>query len=242
MPSVRDLLHEEGRRALPSPEGLERTVGKARRRQRRRQLLTTAVVLVLFAGSLSGVFLAFREHREAVPVGRPSAEPTIPTTGPAGTALFKVLPVRLVSSSPKRLVVESPPGQVRWTLAGCNIHAVSLPSGKPRGGGGGDCEGTAYLGWLSVGTGFDGKYFKEVYGRTVPTAGYRVTITFWNGKEVTVSPHDGLWIVIVRAGICNPGAGVKRVQVAAPDGHVVASDHAPRFGPSCPSPSPLALK
>jgi hypothetical protein len=136
----------------------------------------------------------------------------------------------LISSSRSRLVIESPPGVVRWSTSGCDVGGRGLKEDGPRGGFGGACIGPdAYL-FGSVGElGSGGRSYLVAYGRTLPIGGVFVRLTLVDGRQIRVQAHEGLWMQVIVAEPIGNYCLVKTIEAVAPDGHVLSKIT------SCPS-------
>ncbi|HJX06994.1 MAG TPA: hypothetical protein VJ736_02885 [Actinomycetota bacterium] len=125
----------------------------------------------------------------------PSETPTNPLDRPKLNSV-RVVPERVVGSSPHGLIVEAPIGQVRWRQNHCEV------SGSPVGGGdegsfGGGCDGgalSANVGGLRV----DGVFYDVISGHAYYGQEVSIRVTFVDGSSTEVTTADGMWLVVFR--------------------------------------------
>jgi hypothetical protein len=220
MSENRELLDRVLSRFAPDPdEGLARTLRRVRRRRRRRAIVAATLAIVVFGAA--GVFLwsALRPaHSIAPPLSPPvtqSPSPTGPKPSPVRTRPQQPYPHhiapgfvqdRVISGSVDKLVVQSPPGSIRWALdsATCTVSGERVPGGGAGNMGGGSfggagCAGNAYLGTNGQGgIGFRLGFFSVAAGRVIPVGGVQVRVILANGAQETVQPIKGLWMVVVQ--------------------------------------------
>jgi hypothetical protein len=123
------------------------------------------------------------------------------TDMPAGFVAQTVL-----SSTASRLVLHAPPGVIRWTLDGdsCRVDQTWLviPEGGSPGGGGFGGAGCPWAPHLSIGArgslGGNGADFSVIGGRVLPPDNVQICVELANGAQMTVQPHDAMWLVIVQ--------------------------------------------
>jgi len=138
----------------------------------------------------------------------------------------------LVSAAPGRLILQAPPGVVRWNLAGtsCAVRYTMIKKtvwGGIRGSGGG--AGGATCPWaphLSLGAGGEfysrGVDFSVIGGKVLPARGVRVRVRLANGATTLFTPHDAMWLAIVqRCGAYNK-TSIKTVELIGSRGVVIA--------------------
>ena len=132
MPSLRELVKDEGHRARVSPDSLERTVARAKRRQLRRQILAATLVITLFAGSLAGVYLAFRgglqRAKPSGPLGQPQVMMSVRMESASVGWGLRTTPSTMVA----RYVMRTTDGGLQWddvTPPTATVAAADFMSG-----------------------------------------------------------------------------------------------------------------
>ncbi|MBA3551905.1 MAG: hypothetical protein H0W27_03395 [Actinobacteria bacterium] len=162
-------------------------------------------------------------QQESNEVASPSLEPEQQVPGdlelPPGFVDSTV-----VSSSRNRLVVEAPPGKIRWSFDGttCSVteHPLTVSGGGGFGGGG--CQGNAYLSWTTGGVGSDEEAYTVAGGRTLPQEGVRVRVTLGNGSTAWVEPREGLWLAVIQRCGDSAGTAIDTIEAVDADGTVLA--------------------
>jgi hypothetical protein len=196
-----------------------------------RRAWAVGVALILTAGIvLSGVWLAGRSPEVRRPAGlTPSPSPTDEQRSPRNvTGRFEFVPQTLISASESRLRIDAPPGIGRWVLdcrSGVSGHALDGSQGSS--GFGADCPVDALIGW---GGGIGGIYLVDrhylaIAGRALPDPGSKIRATLADGRSMTLSPAEGLWIFVLRAAdktvtSPDPGSRVVRLERLDADGKV----------------------
>jgi len=139
------------------------------------------------------------------------------------------VPEIVVSSSSSKLILQAPPGIIRWTLDGdsCSVDQTWLvvPEGGSPGGGG---LGSARCPWaphLSIGArgtlGGNGALFSVIGGRVLPPTGVQIRVELANNAEMTVEPHDAMWLVIVQRCGDYEGTAIRSVELLGADNSVI---------------------
>jgi hypothetical protein len=139
------------------------------------------------------------------------------------------VPETVVSSSASRLILQAPPGIIRWTLDGdsCSVDQTWLvvPQGGSPGGGGFGGAGCPWAPHLSIGArgtlGGNGALFSVIGGRVLPPTGVQLRVELANNSQMTVEPHDAMWLVIVQR--CGDYAGtvIRSVELLGTDQSVI---------------------
>lgn len=145
---------------------------------------------------------------------------------------------RIASSSSRRLVIDAPPGRMRWTLrANCSMSEswLVVPKGQSPGGVGmvGSCFPRRHLPTTTWDVAVNGSLFSVVAGHAVPGRHVRVRVTLRNGRRTVVEPEHGMWLVIVQRCGAYKASEIRSVELVRADGSVIArevlgplSDHA----------------
>src|SRR6266550_4021637 len=135
----------------------------------------------------------------------------------------------VVSSSSSRLILQGPPGIIRWTLDGnsCSVDCTWLvipPGGSPGGGGLGSA-GCPWAPHLSIGArgalGGNGALFSVIGGRVLPPNGVQIRVELANSSQMTVEPHDAMWLVIVQRCGDYEGTAIRSVELLGADNSVI---------------------
>jgi hypothetical protein len=143
---------------------------------------------------------------------------------------------QVLSGSTSKLVVESPPGAIRWALdsATCTVTSKRVPGGGAGLNGGGSfggagCGGNAYLATNGQGgMGFRIGFFSVAAGRALPVGGVRVRVILANGAQETVQPIKGLWMVVVQRCGNYRATEPRTVEALSATGNVLARVALPR--------------
>jgi hypothetical protein len=230
---------------FPDPEAALRvTIRKSERRRRRRRASILAVALGTSAVTAIALFALLG------PAGasHPGAHRPSPTEKRLVIGDTKMPPgfvsETVISSSRSELVLQAPPGVIRWTLDGvsCSVDYtwLQIPKGGSPGGGGGGGATCPWAPHLSIGAGgsygSNGALFSAVGGRVLPATGVRVRVRLANGSEMTVLPHASMWLVIVQRCGDYEGTQITSVELVGEGGSVIdkqAIDPEPT-----PSPNP----
>jgi len=146
------------------------------------------------------------------------------TDMPAGFVAQTVL-----SSTESKLILHAPPGVIRWTLDGdsCKVHQTWLviPQGGSPGGGGFGGAGCPWAPHLSIGArgslGTNGALFSVIGGRVLPPDNVQVRVELANGAQMTVQPHDAMWLVIVQRCGDYEGTEIRTVELLGPDSSLI---------------------
>jgi hypothetical protein len=139
------------------------------------------------------------------------------------------VPQAVVSSSASNLILQAPPGIIRWTLDGdsCSVDQTWLviPQGGSPGGGGFGGAGCPWAPHLSIGArgmlGGNGALFSVIGGRVLPPEGVRIRVQLANGAEMTVVPRDAMWLVIVQRCGDYAGTAIRSVELLGTDQSVI---------------------
>jgi hypothetical protein len=139
------------------------------------------------------------------------------------------VPQIVVSAASSKLVLQAPPGIIRWTLDGnsCSVDCrwLVIPPGGSLGGGGLGAAGCPWAPHLSIGArgtlGGNGALFSVIGGRVLPPEDVQIRVELANGAEMTVAPHDAMWLVIVQRCGDYEGTAMKTVELLAADGSVI---------------------
>ncbi len=139
------------------------------------------------------------------------------------------VPETVVSSSASKLILQAPPGIIGWTLDGDSCSAdctwlVIPPSGSPGGGGLGSA-GCPWAPHLSIGArgmlGGNGALFSVIGGRVLPPEDVQIRVELANGAEMTLEPHEAMWLVIVQRCGDYEGTAIRSVELLAANGSVI---------------------
>jgi hypothetical protein len=152
-----------------------------------------------------------------------------------------------ISSTASRLVLQAPRGITRWTLQGesCSVSYTMIKKtpwgGIPGSGGGSGAAGCPWAPHLSLGAGgdfySDGVYFTVIGGKALPARGVGVRVTLADNAQMTVTPRNAMWLVIVqRCGAYNKTA-IKSVELIGAHGSIIGRT-APPAGHAQPSKPP----
>ncbi|HEV8279833.1 MAG TPA: hypothetical protein VGQ26_29665 [Streptosporangiaceae bacterium] len=139
------------------------------------------------------------------------------------------VPQTVVSSSSSKLILQAPPGIIRWTLDGgsCSVDQTWLvvPEGGSPGGGGLGGAGCPWAPHLSIGArgtlGGNGALFSVIGGRALPPAGVQIRVQLANNAQMTVAPHDAMWLVIVQRCGEYEGTAIRSVELLGADNSVI---------------------
>jgi hypothetical protein len=146
------------------------------------------------------------------------------TDMPAGFVAQTVL-----SSTESKLILHAPPGAIRWTLDGdsCSVNLTWLvvPEGGSPGGGGFGGAGCPWAPHLSIGArgsiGTNGADFSVIGGRVLPAENVQIRVELANGAQMTVQPHDAMWLVIVQRCGDYEGTEIRSVELLGADGSLI---------------------
>jgi hypothetical protein len=135
----------------------------------------------------------------------------------------------VISSSASKLTLQAPPGIIRWTLDGdsCSVDHTWLvipPGGSPGGGGfgGAGCPWAPHLSIGARGTlGSNGALFSVIGGRVLPSKDVQIRVELANGSQMTVQPHDAMWLVIVQRCGDHEGTAIRSVELLAADNSLI---------------------
>ena len=135
----------------------------------------------------------------------------------------------VLSSTGSRLVLHAPPGVIRWTLDGdsCRVDQTWLviPEGGSPGGGGFGGAGCPWAPHLSIGArgslGGNGADFSVIGGRVLPPENVQIRVELANGAQMTVRPHDAMWLVIVQRCGDYEGTAIRSVELLGADGSLI---------------------
>jgi hypothetical protein len=139
------------------------------------------------------------------------------------------VPQTVISSSTSKLILQAPPGIIRWALDGdsCSVDYTWLsvpPGGSPASGGFGGA-GCPWAPHLSIGArgrlGSNGALFSVIGGRVLPPKDVQVRVELANGAQMTVQPHDAMWLVIVQRCGDHEGTAIRSVELLAADGSLI---------------------
>ncbi len=139
------------------------------------------------------------------------------------------VPEIVISSSSSKLILQAPPGIIRWTLDGdsCSVDYTWLviPQGGSPGGGGLGSAGCPWAPHLSIGArgmlGGNGALFSVIGGRVLPPEDVQIRVELANNSQMTVQPHDAMWLVIVQRCGDYEGTAIKSVELLEADGSVI---------------------
>lgn len=157
------------------------------------------------------------------------------------------IPQTVISSTASRLVLQAPRGITRWTLHGesCSVSYTMIkktPWGGIAGSGGG--TGAAGCPWarhLSLGasgdTYSDGVLFSVIGGKALPASGVQVRVTLADNAQMTVTPRNAMWLVIVQRCGGYHKTAIKSVELLGAHGSVIDRT-VPRAGPAQPGKPP----
>jgi len=141
------------------------------------------------------------------------------------------VPEMVVSSSPARLVLQAPPGVVRWSLDGvsCSVDYTVIkktPWGRPgsgAGGGGAACPWAPHLSLGATGDEYSrGVLFTQIGGKVLPATGVRIRVRLADGASMIVRPHHAMWLVIVQRCGAYTKTAIRSVELLGPEGSVIA--------------------
>jgi hypothetical protein len=133
------------------------------------------------------------------------------------------------SSTPSTLVLHAPPGAIRWTLDGdsCRVNQTWLvvPEGGSPGGGGFGGAGCPWAPHLSIGArgslGGNGADFSVIGGKVLPAENVQIRVELANGAQMTVQPHDAMWLVIVQRCGDYEGTEIRSVELLGADNSLI---------------------
>jgi hypothetical protein len=138
----------------------------------------------------------------------------------------------VVFSSRSRLVLQAPPGVVRWSLNGvsCRVDYKMIkktPWGGVRGSGGGSggavCPWAPHLSLSAAGDQYSrGVLFTQIGGKVLPATGVRIRVRLAGGATMTVMPHHAMWLVIVQRCGGYKKTAIRSVELLSPNGSVIA--------------------
>jgi hypothetical protein len=139
------------------------------------------------------------------------------------------VPEIVISSSASTLILQAPPGIIRWTLDGdsCSVDQTWLvvPQGGSPGGGGFGGAGCPWAPHLSIGArgtlGSNGALFSVIGGRVLPPTGVQVRVELANSAQMTVQPHDAMWLVIVQRCGDYGGTAIRSVELLGADNSMI---------------------
>jgi hypothetical protein len=139
------------------------------------------------------------------------------------------VPQTVLSSSASKLVLQAPPGIIRWTLDGnsCSVDHTWLviPDGGSPGGGGFGGSGCPWAPHLSIGArgtlGGNGALFSVIGGRVLPPKDVQIRVELVNGAQMVVEPHDAMWLVIVQRCGDEDGTGIRSVELLGADNSLI---------------------
>ena len=135
----------------------------------------------------------------------------------------------VLSSTASTLVLHAPPGVIRWTLDGdsCSVSQTWLviPEGGSPGGGGFGGAGCPWAPHLSIGAraslGSNGAHFSVIGGRVLPPDNVQIRVELANGAQMTVQPHDAMWLVIVQRCGDYDGTEITSVELLGADDSLI---------------------
>jgi hypothetical protein len=88
--------------------------------------------------------------------------------------------------------------------------------------GGAGCPWAPHLSIGARGTlGGNGALFSVIGGRVLPPEDVQIHAELVNGAEMTVEPHDAMWLVIVQRCGDYEGTAIRTVELLAADGSVI---------------------
>jgi len=146
------------------------------------------------------------------------------TDMPAGFVAQTVL-----SSTDSKLILDAPPGVIRWTLDGdsCRVDQTWLvvPAGGSPGGGGFGGAGCPWAPHLSIGArgslGGNGADFSVIGGRVLPPDHVQIRVALANGAQITVQARDAGWLVIVQRCGDFEGTEIRSVELLGADSYLI---------------------
>ncbi len=210
-------------------------------------VITGAVAVGVIAGSVVTFGPGSRGAGSTSPAGQASVSPGIsspsPTvaTGPPSPSRFEgaghkylrpgFVSQTVASSSPSKLIVQAPPGVVRWSLdsvsCGVNYKVIRKTAwGNPGEGGGGGGAACPWAPHLSLGAGVNfysrGVLFSVTGGKVLPPTGVRIRVTLADGAQMTVRPHHAMWLVIVQRCGAYKRTAIRSVELLGPRGSLIA--------------------
>ena len=135
----------------------------------------------------------------------------------------------VLSSTASKLILHAPPGKIRWTLDGdsCRVDQTWLviPEGGSRGGGGFGGAGCPWAPHLSIGArgslGSNGALFSVIGGRVLPRDNVQIRVELAKGAQMTVQPHDAMWLVIVQRCGDYEGTEIRSVELLGADNSLI---------------------
>jgi hypothetical protein len=227
----------------PATGDFETFFETAARYRRRRRIVAAATVAVLVAATTILV--------PVLAVGGGSPRPASPSPTPAPTSpavthrTTGLLDETVISSSPTRLVLQSPPLRIRWTLNSfCGVSYRYL-YGMPVNAGGSAGGGCPFASDLSIGTtasfGSHGKLYDLVGGRVSPAQGVTVKVTLVDGETMSYTPRQSFWLAVDQRCGDYAGTALHSVTAVAGDGEVLAHKTLPAeraTSPALPMASP----
>jgi hypothetical protein len=139
------------------------------------------------------------------------------------------VPQVVLSSSPSRLILQAPPGMILWTLDGdsgsVDYTWLVIPrGGRPGGGGcgGGGCPQAPHLSIGVRGTlSSNGALFSVIGGRVLPPKDVQIRVELENSAQMTVEPHDAMWLVIVQRRGDDDGTAIRSVELLGADNSLI---------------------
>jgi hypothetical protein len=139
------------------------------------------------------------------------------------------VPQTVLSSAQSQLILQAPPGVIRWTLDGdsCSVNQTWLvvPEGGSPGGGGFGGAGCPWAPHLSIGArgslATNGADFSVIGGRVLPAENVQIRVELANGDQMTVQPHDAMWLVIVQRCGDYEGTEIRSVELLGLDGALI---------------------
>jgi hypothetical protein len=139
------------------------------------------------------------------------------------------VPQIVLYSSASKLVLQAPPGIILWTLDGDSGSVDYTWLVIPRGGrpGGGGCGGTGcpkspqlsigVMGTLSS----NGAIFSVIGGRVLPSKDVQIRVELANSAQMTLQPHDAMWLVIVQRRGDDEGTAIRSVELLGADNSLI---------------------
>lgn len=139
------------------------------------------------------------------------------------------VPQIVLSSSPSKLVVQAPPGMILWTLDGdfgsVDYIWLAIPrGGRPASGGFGGAGSplSSHLSITARGTfGCNGALFSVIGGRVTPIKDVQIRVELANSAQMTVAPHDAMWLVIVQRHGDDEGTAIRSVELLRADNALI---------------------
>jgi hypothetical protein len=168
---------------------------------------TIAVALLVTALGVTVLAVALWPGSSTGPGSETSPSPTAAEPEPSSGrfqgvfgARFDFVPAEVVSSTEEELIVQAPAGETEWVVGPCRVEGGAV--GADVGSTGFTAKSCGLEDGLIVMTGglrLGERFYVVAIGRLPADGGYRVRVTLADGRQTTVDPLEGLWIVVTAA-------------------------------------------